>query len=149
MTACVWPSRWRTTGPSVLGTAGFCLPTGCLILNRCTCCLVPSGLGILPSPAISPASAPLSTTSHFLTALFWCMYICAHVCRLRSRRSCIIMVVSAVPPAHHFTRMLASDIDPSRTSFHPLSLADTHVDKQSVYFLYWTSGGSGLKRWPY
>lgn len=113
------------------GTAGFCLPTGCLILNRCTCRLVPSGLGILPGPAISPVWV------FFEPSLSNCpvpdrVYICVRACRLRSSRSCIIMVVSAAPPAHHFTRMPASDIDPSPTSFHPLSLAETHTHGRAV-----------------
>lgn len=36
------------------GTAGLCLPTGCGILNRCMCCHVPSGLGIIPNLLFVP-----------------------------------------------------------------------------------------------
>lgn len=120
---------------SVLGTAGFCLPTGCLILNRCTCCLVPSGLGILPSPAISPVLAPPPPphppTSHYQTAPFRRAYVCVRVCRLRSRRCCIIMAVSAVPPAHHFTRMPASDIDPP-SDLPPPTFSGRHTRGRAV-----------------
>lgn len=96
------------------GTAGFCLLTGCVILNRCTCCLVPSGLGILPNLLFV-----LFSTSHSETATCWCVTLfvsmwlssCLWWCS-RSSWSCIIIGCVSSAPAHHWTRIPAFDIHP-------------------------------------
>lgn len=80
MTACVRPSRRSTTAASVLGTAGFCLPTGCLILNRCTCCLVPSGLGRLPRALLLVLFLPPPPSAHHLSLSNCPVRVRVHVC---------------------------------------------------------------------
>lgn len=65
------------------GTAGFCLPTGCVILNRCMCSLVPSGLGIFPNLLFVPFYTSRSEIA-------MCLCVCGCDC------VCVLVTVSVV-----------------------------------------------------
>lgn len=109
------------------GTAGFCLPTGCVILNRFCAAMSHLALVYFPTCYLS-RFIPLAVKQP-----------CAGVCNCVCVRLCLLFLVGlfqvklllynhgcvSSTPAHHCTRIPASDIDPR--PLHPSQ--HTHIDK--------------------
>lgn len=102
------------------GTAGFCLLTGCVILNRCMCLPRPIWPRHIPPPAICPVLYLSRRNSRVCARVTPFVGLCRCVCT-RTRRLAVSFQVKLVlynhgcvssPPSRRCARIPDSDIDP-------------------------------------